>query len=97
MFKNPKTSEHSEHLATLDANSIDRIIGMAWEDRTSFEAIERQFGLSQAQVIRLLRSHMQRSSFLMWRKRVSGRKTKHEALRSTAVMRFKSSDQKNRD
>ena len=94
MFKNPKISEH---LATLDANSIDRIIGMAWEDRTSFEAIERQFGLNEAQVIRLLRSHMQRSSFLMWRKRVSGRKTKHESLRSAAVIRFKSSDQKNRD
>ncbi len=94
MVKNPKTSEH---LATLDANSIDRIIGMAWEDRTSFEAIKRQFGLSEAQVIRLLRRHMQRSSFLMWRKRVSGRKTKHDALRSAAVVRFKSSDQKNRD
>ena len=92
-----KNSKNPVLLAVLDANSIDRIIGMAWEDRTSFEAIQRQFGLSEPQVIRLLRSHMQRSSFLMWRKRVAGRKTKHDALRSPAVTRFKSSDQKNRD
>jgi len=94
MIKNSKTHPR---LATLDANSIDRIVGMAWEDRTSFEAIWRQFGLSEPQVIRLMRSHMQRSSFLMWRKRVAGRKTKHDALRSADVTRFKSSDQKNRD
>ena len=94
MIKNSKTPVL---LATLDANSIDRIIGMAWEDRTSFEAIQRQFGLSEPQVIQLMRSHMQRSSFLMWRKRVAGRKTKHDALRSSHVTRFKSSDQKNRD
>ena len=93
------TKNSKPHLlsATLEAGSIDRIIGMAWEDRTSFEAIQRQFGLSEPQVIKLMRSHMQRSSFLMWRKRVAGRKTKHDALRSEAVTRFKSSDQKNRD
>ena len=82
---------------TLDSESISRIIGMAWEDRTSFDAIARQFGLSEPQVVQLMRRHMQASSFLMWRKRVAGRKTKHEALRSAQVSRFKSSDQKNRD
>ncbi len=92
-----KKSKPSEQLPILNSESISRIIGLAWEDRTSFEAIQRQFGLGEPQVIRLMRSHMQHSSFLMWRKRVTGRKTKHEALRSDAVMRFKSSDQKNRE
>ena len=94
MIKNSKTPEQ---VSSLDGDSISRIIGMAWEDRTSFEAIQRQFGLSEPQVVRLMRSHMQHSSFLMWRKRVSGRKTKHDALRSNDVTRFKSSDQKNRE
>ena len=92
-----KKSKPTVSLPILDSESISRIIGMAWEDRTSFEAIQRQFCLSEPQVIRLMRSHMKRSSFLMWRQRVAGRKTKHEALRSAAVIRFRSSDQKNRD
>ena len=58
---------------------IDRIIEMAWEDRTSFEAIQYQFGLSESDVIALMRKEMKSSSFRMWRKRVSGRKTKHAA------------------
>ncbi|ABB25422.1 conserved hypothetical protein [Synechococcus sp. CC9902] len=58
---------------------IDRVIEMAWEDRTSFEAIHYQFGLSEKEVIELMRKEMQSSSFRMWRKRVSGRKTKHAA------------------
>ena len=58
---------------------IDRIIEMAWEDRTSFEAIHYQFGLSEKEVIDLMRKEMKSSSFRMWRKRVSGRKTKHAA------------------
>lgn len=70
---------------------------MAWEDRTSFDAIQAQFGLNESAVIRLMRSTMKASSFRMWRARVSGRKTKHQALRRNEVMRFKSSDQKNRD
>lgn len=70
---------------------------MAWEDRTSFDAIERQFGLDESAVIRLMRSTMKASSFKMWRTRVTGRKTKHQALRGAEVKRFKSSDQKNRD
>ncbi|MDA7431486.1 TIGR03643 family protein [Synechococcus sp. AH-601-O20] len=63
----------------LQASTIDRIIEMAWEDRTSFEAIQYQFGLSEKDVIALMRKEMKSSSFRMWRKRVSGRKTKHAA------------------
>ena len=63
----------------LQASVIDRIIEMAWEDRTSFEAIQYQFGLSEKDVIALMRKEMKSSSFRMWRKRVSGRKTKHAA------------------
>ena len=63
----------------LQSSTIDRIIAMAWEDRTSFEAIQYQFGLSESDVIALMRKEMKSSSFRMWRKRVSGRKTKHAA------------------
>jgi uncharacterized protein (TIGR03643 family) len=73
----------------------DRIIEMAWEDRTPFEAIEFQFGLSEDQVIELMRREMKPSSFRMWRKRVAGRKTKHQRLSETGGIRFKSSRQKN--
>lgn len=73
---------------------IDRIIEMAWEDRTPFEAIEAQFGLPEAAVIALMRRQMKASSFRMWRARVSGRKTKHEQLRSDDMMRFKCSRQR---
>ena len=79
---------------TLSAEEIDRVIQMAWEDRTAFDTIEIQFGINEAEVIRLMRKHMKRSSFEMWRKRVTGRKTKHLALRDDHVTRFKSSDQK---
>ena len=64
---------------SLQYTVIDRIIEMAWEDRTSFEAIQYQFGLSEKDVIALMRKEMKSSSFRMWRKRVSGRKTKHAA------------------
>ena len=73
---------------------IDRIIEMAWEDRTPFEAIEAQFGLPEAAVIALMRRQMKTSSFRMWRARVSGRKTKHEQLRSDDTMRFRCSRQR---
>ena len=81
-------------LPTLTAKDIDRIIEMAWEDRTSFEAIAFQFGLKEKEVIELMRSHSKKSSFTMWRKRMNGRKTKHAALRSTEVNRFKCSRQR---
>jgi uncharacterized protein (TIGR03643 family) len=60
---------------------------MAWEDRTPFDAIEKSFGLSESQVIELMRSQLKRSSFELWRKRVTGRATKHSALRAKEVQR----------
>ena len=68
---------------------IDRIIEMAWEDRTPFEAITFQFGLSEQETIQLMRREMKRSSFNMWRKRVQGRATKHAKLRTNSIDRFK--------
>lgn len=78
----------------LTINDIDRIIEMAWEDRTPFEAIKLQFDLSEQQVIELMRKEMKPSSFKMWRKRVQGRKTKHQKLRVFEKGRFKCSRQK---
>ena len=75
---------------------IDRIIEMAWEDRTPFDAIEHQWGLKENDVRALMRKHMKRSSFEMWRKRVKGRKTKHAAPRTDVIDRFKSSNQRQR-
>ena len=80
----------------LSPDDSDRIIQMAWEDRTPFEAIELQFGLNESGVITLMRQKLKRSSFDMWRERVNGRKTKHTQIRSPEVTRFRSSDQKNR-
>lgn len=78
----------------LTINEIDRIIEMAWEDRTPFEAIAYQFKLSEQQVITLMRREMKPRSFKMWRKRVKGRATKHEKLRVFETGRFKCSRQK---
>ena len=72
----------------------DRIIEMAWEDRTTFEAIFMQFGLKEQEVINLMRTEMKASSFKMWRERVQGRKTKHEKLRVFSEGRFKCSRQR---
>ncbi len=73
----------------------DRIIEMAWEDRTPFEAIEFQFGLSEADVIKLMRKELKLSSFKLWRKRVnSGVSQKHQKKRSQEIQRFKCSRQK---
>ncbi|MEM1340174.1 MAG: TIGR03643 family protein [Bacteroidota bacterium] len=73
---------------------IDRIIEMAWEDRTPFEAIRFQFGISEQETISLMRREMKPSSFRMWRARVQGRKTKHAKLRNDGVDRFKCSRQR---
>ncbi|ERT07232.1 hypothetical protein M595_2799 [Lyngbya aestuarii BL J] len=78
----------------LDVETIDRIVEMAWEDRTPFDAIEIQFGLLEKDVIALMRREMKPSSFRMWRKRVSGRSTKHRQKRDFEKGRFKSSNQK---
>ena len=73
---------------------LDRIIEMAWEDRTPFEAITFQFGISEQETIELMRREMKPSSFRMWRARVQGRSTKHEKLRTDEVNRFKCSRQR---
>ena len=78
----------------IKPRDIDRIIEMAWEDRTPFEAIEYQFGLKENGVRKIMRAHLKRSSFELWRKRVKGRKTKHNRLSEDYVKRFKCSRQK---
>ena len=73
----------------------DRIIEMAWEDRTPFEAIQFQFGLAEAEVIKLMRTQLKRNSFNRWRKRVnSGVSQKHLIKRSAEINRFKCTRQK---
>ncbi len=76
------------------ARELDRIIEMAWEDRTTFDAIEFQFELKEQKVIELMRREMKPSSFRMWRARVQGRATKHAAKRNFQKGTFKSSRQK---
>ena len=78
----------------LRSEQIDRIIEMAWEDRTPFDAIQIQFGLKEEEVIRMMRREMKPSSFKMWRARVQGRKTKHLKQRGIEVDRFKCSRQR---
>lgn len=72
---------------TLSEEERSRIVEMAWEDRTPFEAIEAQYGLNEAEVIKLMRTEVKPSSFRMWRKRVSGRQTKHLKLRPADISR----------
>jgi uncharacterized protein (TIGR03643 family) len=79
----------------MTVEESDRIIEMAWEDRTPFEAIKAQFGFSEAEVIALMRKELKQSSFKMWRKRVnSGVSRKHLLKRSTEIDRFKSKMQR---
>lgn len=79
-------------MTTVD---IDRIIEMAWEDRTPFEAINAQFGLTESEVIKLMRKSLKRKSFNMWRKRVnSGVSSKHLKKRNEEIGRFKCSRQR---
>ena len=76
-------------LKDFTAVQIDRIIEMAWEDRSPFEAITFQFGISEQQTIELMRTEMKASSFKMWRERVQGRATKHAKKRVNGIDRFK--------
>ena len=76
----------------LNREQINRIIEMAWEDKTPFEAIKYQFNLEEKEVIKLMRSKLKSSSFKMWRRRVSGRKLKHGFPDQRT--RFKSPNQK---
>ena len=78
----------------LSVEDIDRIVEMAWEDRTPFDAIENQFGVPEKDVIKLMREEMKLSSWKMWRERVQGRATKHVKRRGEEVERFKCSRQK---
>ncbi|TEW47115.1 TIGR03643 family protein [Psychromonas algicola] len=71
----------------LTDSETSRIIEMAWEDRTPFEAIELQFGLNEKKVVQFMRQNMKAGSFKIWRTRVAGRKTKHIQLRSPEVKR----------
>ncbi|MCB0442982.1 MAG: TIGR03643 family protein [Flavobacterium sp.] len=73
----------------FNINQLDRIIEMAWEDRTPFEAITYQFGISEQEIIKLMRREMKPSSFKMWRERVQSRATKHAKLREKGTNRFK--------
>ena len=76
---------------------ISRMIEMAWEDRTPFEKIEEQFGLKNGEVIKLMRKHMKRSSFEMWRRRTQGRKTKHMSTMPRDEYRFVADNRRNRN
>lgn len=79
----------------MERIDIDRIIEMAWEDRTPFEAITFQFGITESETIRLMRKELKRSSFNLWRKRVnSGVSQKHLAKRTAVIKRFKCTRQK---
>jgi uncharacterized protein (TIGR03643 family) len=69
---------------------LDRIVEMAWEDRTPFEAIQTQFGPTEAEVIQLMKQEMRLNNWKKWRARVQGRATKHAQLRESEVIRFKS-------
>jgi uncharacterized protein (TIGR03643 family) len=80
---------------TFNEQDVDRIIQMAWEDRTPFEAIEFQFRLKEKDVIEFMRKNSLPSSFRMWRKRMKSRKTKHIALRDAGINRFKCNRQRN--
>ena len=73
----------------MDHDSLNRIIEMAWEDRTPFDVIYKEFDTTQNELERLMRNNLKPSSFKLWRKRVSGRKTKHIAKRNNQIDRHK--------
>ena len=76
----------------MTEKDLDRVIEMAWEDRTPFEAIEFQFGIKENEVRKIMRYNLKESSFKLWRERVKGRKTKHS--KTNPSKRFKSKNQK---
>lgn len=87
--------KNSKKHIQLSPADIDRIIQMAWEDRTPFDAIKIQFGLTQGETEKLMRSNLSETSFKLWRKRVSsGVSTKHIAKRQDGIVRFKSNLQR---
>lgn len=89
-----RTRKVAELKSLLTPEDIDRVIQMAWEDRTPFDAIRTQFGLTEAEVISLMKAEMRLQNWKKWRARVQGRATKHAALREEGVQRFRSRMQK---
>jgi uncharacterized protein (TIGR03643 family) len=82
----PKSAKSSAP-SVFTAAELSRIIEMAWEDRTPFEAIEQLFGLNESAVVQLMRRELKSSSFRLWRRRMAGRVTKHLQLRPAEVSR----------
>ena len=80
----------------LPEADISRVIEMAWEDRTPFDAIAAAYGLTEADVIALMRARLKRSSFKMWRQRVGGRHTKHALLAPAGVTRHRADNRRRR-
>lgn len=78
----------------FSAEDRDRIIQMAWEDRTPFEAIAHQYRLREKDVVAFMRAHLLPSSFRRWRRRMNARTTKHAALRVATGFRFRSKGQR---
>ncbi len=85
---------NKEQSKELSQRDLDRIVEMGWEDRTPFDAIEEQFGVSEKEVIKIMRREMNPKSFKRWRARVQGRATKHTRKRRTDTDRFKSRQQR---
>tara|TARA_X000001036_G_scaffold142816_2_gene135692 strand:- start:26279 stop:26548 length:270 start_codon:yes stop_codon:yes gene_type:complete len=81
-------------MTRLSSRSLDRIIQMCWEDRTPFDMIKTQFSLSEKEIISIMRNNLRKESFIRWRKRIDGRKTKHSALMEDKKHRFKSKSQR---
>ncbi len=79
--------QSSPNKSTLSIGDLSAVIQMAWEDRTTFETIQERMGISESEVIKIMRSELKPDSFKMWRKRMKGRVTKHRSLRS-AEMKF---------
>lgn len=90
----PFCHQRTVQVPDLPEDDLDRLIGMAWEDRTPFEAIEVQFGLKENEVRALMRRHLKPGSFRRWRARVKGRSTKHARLRGFSTGRFRSASQR---
>ena len=79
--------------ALLSEEDISRIIEMAWEDRTSFDVIKLTYGMSEPDIKALMKTYLKRTAYVLWRKRVTGRVTKHQQLRDPGVSRSYSSSQ----
>lgn len=88
-------NQPNKYISENSDKDINRIIQMAWEDRTPFEAIEIQFGLKEKDVTKLMKAHLKHSSYVLWRERVKGRQMKHLNLVDSFDRRFKSKEQGN--